>query len=110
MRLLVEPELDIIAFYALPRADSPRASAISALSEAIFDGAMQDPVGRLYLAKLTVKREQFAEREPDLVWDADTVTVLRSVLMKPEHVDMIPEFQAIVERQVARYEKDITGG
>jgi glutamate/tyrosine decarboxylase-like PLP-dependent enzyme len=110
MRLLVEPELDIIAFYALPHAQPPLASAISALSRAIFDGAMQDPVGRLYLAKLTVKREQFAEREPDLVWDADTVTVLRSVLMKPEHVDMIPEFQAIVERQVARYEKDITGG
>lgn len=98
-RLVVEPALDILAFYPVPRgAIRPRASEISALTERIFTGAMAD-AEPVYLAKLTVRREQLAARDPEIEWDTPTVTVLRSVLMKPEHLALVPDFHRTVERQ-----------
>ena len=102
-RLVVDPQLDILCFYPLPAGDArPRAAEISALSQRVFDGAMHDPDGRLFLALLTVTREQLTTRDPAIVWNADTVIVLRSVLMKPEHAALVPEFHRIVRRQLER--------
>ncbi len=81
-RLVTEPELDIVAYYA--RQNDSRVSSISRASDRIFDQAMSGKRNPVYLAKMTLKKELLAQHG-DLAWDQPTVTVLRSVLMKPEH-------------------------
>ena len=44
--------------------------------------------------------EQLADRDA-VEWDAPTVTVLRSVLMKPEHYDYVPHLHAAAGRALA---------
>jgi len=92
LRLLVEPSLDIVAFYPLPAGGDRRVSAISALTQRVFARAMAD--GDCYLAKLTATPDRLPGH--DLAWDAPSVTVLRSVLMKPEHLAEVPRLHARV--------------
>lgn len=96
-RLVVEPELDIVAFYAVPEGVSrPKASEISALTQQIFSKAMDDPNDPLYLATLSVKDTQLSSRDPSIIWDEPTVSVLRSVLMKPEHLEAVTSMHETV--------------
>ncbi|CAN5742236.1 aminotransferase class V-fold PLP-dependent enzyme [soil metagenome] len=105
-RLVVEPQLDIVSFYAVPHgAGRPRASQISRLTDTIFHRAMEDTENPLYLAKLSVKDTQLSARDPKITWDEPTVSVLRSVVMKPEHAAMIPTIHATVERHLAGIEE-----
>jgi glutamate/tyrosine decarboxylase-like PLP-dependent enzyme len=87
LRLLVEPSLDIIAFYPLPADGDRRVSSISSLTQKVFEAGMRD--GGYYLAKLNVKPERAVDH--DLIWDELSLTTLRSVLMKPEHLAFVPE-------------------
>jgi glutamate/tyrosine decarboxylase-like PLP-dependent enzyme len=100
-RLVVQPELDILAFYPVPSsAVSVRASDISALTERVYQGAMDDPDDPVFLAKYVVRQELLSRNDPSIEWDEPTVTVLRSVLMKPEHLAFVPRLQQAVERQL----------
>ncbi|HLH25699.1 MAG TPA: aminotransferase class V-fold PLP-dependent enzyme [Chloroflexota bacterium] len=99
LRLVVEPDLDILAYF--PAAQPATATAISAASDALFIALMADPAEPVYLAKLTVERDLLAARYPAIVWDRPTMTVLRSVLMKPEHLAAIDALHARVERAAA---------
>jgi glutamate/tyrosine decarboxylase-like PLP-dependent enzyme len=76
------PELDIVVF--VPRAKS--VSEASALSRKIFDAAAQRGL-HLAVAELPVKFWEASLGE--MKRDRDTVTCLRSVLMKPEHLDWV---------------------
>jgi glutamate/tyrosine decarboxylase-like PLP-dependent enzyme len=101
LELVVQPELDILNFYAVPVAgDIAKASDISALTERIFAATMADPVEPIFLAVLTVERRLLEKRTPSIVWDVDTLSVLRSVVMKPEHAAWIPELQTALERHL----------
>jgi hypothetical protein len=82
---LVDPELDILAFF--PAADT--ASAIDAGSQALFDAAAG---AGLHLSVLRVA----SERLPGVDRDAPDARILRSVLMKPEHEARVPELHARV--------------
>jgi glutamate/tyrosine decarboxylase-like PLP-dependent enzyme len=100
-RLVVPPELDILNFYALPSGDGPYlAGAVSALTEQLFRAAMEGP-DPLYLAKLTVERRLLERRAPEIVWDVEQLSVLRSVVMKPEHAEWVTRFQRILDEQLA---------
>ncbi|MFL5762221.1 MAG: pyridoxal phosphate-dependent decarboxylase family protein [Thermomicrobiales bacterium] len=83
LRLLTEPSLDILAFSVVPATGKMRASTISALTQQVFARTMIDPADPVYLAKLVVPASRLG---PDVLADEATVTVLRSVLMKPEHL------------------------
>lgn len=101
LRLVLEPDLDIVTFFAAPESgDHPRASEFSALSEHVFRTTMEDQGEPVYLATLTVTRELLSGREPDIIWDEPTMTVLRSVLMKPEHASWVDRIHAAVERSL----------
>jgi len=108
MRLVTPPDLDIVCWYPLPAdgrpaADGPvaaagdrRVSAISAETRRVFAAGMRpapDPApDAFFLATLTMTPgELTAPGHADLMWDADRVTVLRSVLMKPEHAAFVGE-------------------
>ncbi len=102
-RLTVEPDLDIVSFFALPTGSTtPTASAISALTRQIFNGTEHDPQEPAYLATLHVHQDQIGPRHTDIIWDQPTVEVLRCVVMKPEHVDWIPRIQAAIERHIGK--------
>ncbi len=86
--LLLPPDLDVVCM--VPAATT--ATAISAASETIFELAAD---AGLHLAKLSVASDWLARRRPGLTADAPSTTILRSVLMKPEHE---PEAELIVKR------------
>lgn len=98
--LVTDPALDILAFYALPSGGA-RASAISRLSDELFNRTMNDQDDPVFLAKLIVRPGQLGARASEIEWDAPTLTVLRSVLMKPEHHDYVPHLHAAVERALS---------
>lgn len=77
-----EPELDLVIF--APRAES--VSAASVLSRGIFEAAAKRDL-HLALAELPV--DFFAGAIGGMKRDRDTMICLRSVLMKPEHLDWI---------------------
>jgi tyrosine decarboxylase / aspartate 1-decarboxylase len=77
------PELDIVIF--VPRAKS--VSAASKLSRRIFDAAAKR---NLHLAVAELPAEFWAANLGSMQRDRETMTCLRSVLMKPEHLEWIP--------------------
>jgi glutamate/tyrosine decarboxylase-like PLP-dependent enzyme len=81
-RLLLVPELDIVVWAP----DAGSATAMSQLSLAIFDAAAQQG---LHLATMKLPAALAARHWPDVEMDDDTVTCLRSCLMKPQHDDWL---------------------
>ena len=77
------PELDIVIF--VPRAR--RASEASALSRRIFETAAKR---NLHLAVAELPTEFWSANLGAVERDRETMTCLRSVLMKPEHLEWIP--------------------
>ncbi len=96
--LVLEPSLDIVVFF--PDNGPRSASAISARSDALFEETMSDEENPLYLSKLRVKTALLTARYPDIEADAEWTTVLRSVLMKPEHADWVERIHATVEERL----------
>ena len=82
-----EPELDILVF--VPQGDS--LAEISAKSRNIFAAAASENL-HLAVAELPVKFWKHLRAEHG----RETVTCLRSVLMKPEHLDWIPRIVEIL--------------
>jgi glutamate/tyrosine decarboxylase-like PLP-dependent enzyme len=83
------PELDIVVF--APRADS--LSEMSAKSRAVFAAAAERG---LHLAVAELPARFFDALEPGVRRDCKTLTCLRSVLMKPEHLDWIDRISQIL--------------
>jgi glutamate/tyrosine decarboxylase-like PLP-dependent enzyme len=86
-----EPELDIVAW--APRA--ARMSEASRLSRAIFAETARQG---LHLAVAELPAEFFSRAAPAMERDQEFVTCLRSVLMKPEHLDWIDQIWKILDR------------
>ena len=93
LRLHVEPALDIVTYW--PR--RARMSEIDAASEAMLHAGMADPDEPVFLSTLRVDADAFAALHPDVRPDADSVRVLRSVLMKPEHEAWVATLHARLE-------------
>ncbi|MFL5848123.1 MAG: aspartate aminotransferase family protein, partial [Solirubrobacteraceae bacterium] len=81
LQLHLDPALDIVTYW--PR--RPRLSEIDAASDAMLHAGMASAEEPVFLSTLRVDAGTFAALHPDIERDADTVRVLRSVLMKPEH-------------------------
>jgi glutamate/tyrosine decarboxylase-like PLP-dependent enzyme len=92
----VKPELDIVTYF--PNVEPPSASLISRYSEKIFSDAMHHPTHPLYLALLHVDSQQLKRLHPRIESDRETTTILRSVLMKPEHLAFVPEMVRELEQ------------
>jgi glutamate/tyrosine decarboxylase-like PLP-dependent enzyme len=82
--VVVPPQLDIVC----PLARRERASEVTVATERAFDSLAADG---WHLAKLRVDTAWLRRRHAWIEADADTVTVLRSCLMKPEHLDIADE-------------------
>ncbi|MFT6398220.1 MAG: glutamate/tyrosine decarboxylase-like PLP-dependent enzyme [Bradymonadia bacterium] len=95
LALLVEPQTDILCFAPM-LAGTPKATAISAATEAVFRAGMVEGDDAFFLAKFRVSRSQAEALWPHVVWDAEEVVVLRSTLMKPEHEALVPRLHELV--------------
>lgn len=90
-----EPELDIVVFAIKDKS----ASASSLKAKEIFARAAESG---LHLAVANLPAELFKNKMPDINWDQDTITCLRSCLMKPEHQEWLPEIWGILTNSVLR--------
>jgi hypothetical protein len=87
------PELDIVIF--APQGAS--VSEISAKSRSIFTAAANRG---LHLAVADLPVSLFSSLSPTVRRDRETITCLRSVLMKPEHLDWIDRIWQILSTSV----------
>jgi len=85
---LLEPELDIVVW--APAAG--RASEISALSSQAFAAAAKE---NLHLAIVKLPSSLLRSYWPDVEFDEDVVTVMRSCLMKAEHLQWVDRIWGI---------------
>jgi tyrosine decarboxylase / aspartate 1-decarboxylase len=81
---LFPPEVDIVVWAVRDRS----ASESSAHARKIFDAAAKDD---LHLALATFPREMVEAVEPVKIWDSENITCLRACVMKPEHLEWLPE-------------------
>ncbi|HEX5340798.1 MAG TPA: aminotransferase class I/II-fold pyridoxal phosphate-dependent enzyme [Gammaproteobacteria bacterium] len=86
----VEPELDIVVWTQA----APDRIVAGARAQAVFDSAAKR---HLHLALLRVPDALSSAWWPGLTGDAETVTALRSCLMKPEHRDWLPGIIALLD-------------
>ncbi len=94
---VMEPELDIVTY--VPVTEKTTFSGVSSRSAAILKAGMEAGLpDRLYLSTLALTEEEAHRWLPDLEADQSSVTVLRSVLMKPEHLDFVPEMMRRLEK------------
>jgi hypothetical protein len=87
---IFKPELDIVVW--APQASS--AGEISQRSREIFTAAATQ---NLHLAVFNYPAALLKDDWPHVTFDQDNVTCLRSVLMKPEHLDWIDRIWEILD-------------
>jgi hypothetical protein len=85
----LKPELDIVTYF--PRTEPLSASLISNRTQKLFSDAMHHPEHPLFLALLQVPSKQLKSHYLTIESDRVLTTILRSVLMKPEHLLFVPE-------------------
>ena len=87
---LMHPELDIVV-YAVAGTD---AASMSDRASEVFEAAAGKD---LHLALIELPVDMVRHYCPDLVENRDTVRLLRSCLMKPEHLEWIDEIWKLLE-------------
>ncbi len=92
-----KPELDILTYFPITNSTNT-VSEISALSQKVFQKGMDDRT--FYLSLYKVPASDFTRLHPEYDADQETVTILRSVLMRPEQADFIPELIRRIENAI----------
>lgn len=91
---LMEPELDIVV-YAVEAPDSRTASE---RARRVFAKAAERD---LHLAMIELPVQLVQRYAPGISANSETITCLRSVLMKPEHLDWLDRIVEVLERSAA---------
>lgn len=89
-----KPELDILTYFPINESTN-NVSEISALSKKVFETGMKDQ--SFYLSLFKVPSSIFTRMHPGFTADEDQVTILRSVLMRPEQADFVVELVKRIE-------------
>nr|WP_245212739.1 aminotransferase class V-fold PLP-dependent enzyme [Rhodohalobacter sp. SW132] len=88
-----EPDLDILAYFPIPR--EMKVSAVTEISKKLFQSGIEaDPKSGFHLSLYTVNATEFCSAFPEYEADSETASILRSVLMKPEHELFITKLTA----------------
>ena len=101
--LFEEPETDIVTYF--PKAGS--SAEISRLSRTLFNDTMQQGRSSLYLSLFNVEAADFRKRFPQIIiTQAETsVTILRSVFMKPSHLQFTAEMESRLKASLERIKR-----
>jgi len=92
---LVMPELDIVGYVV----NAATTSAASRRARDVFERAARN---ELHLALMSLPARLLRRHTPGIEIDTETVTCLRSVLMKPEHADWTERVVALLEASAAQ--------
>ena len=95
LRLYQRPELDIVSYF--PVTAGTGMAAIDEASARILADGMNDRQRPVFVSTLTVGADAMTRRHRDITADQDQARILRSVLMKPESQDYVPELHARIE-------------
>jgi tyrosine decarboxylase/aspartate 1-decarboxylase len=87
---LMAPEIDIVVYAALAES----AAASSRKARELFSRAAER---NLHLALVDLPTDMVRHYWPDLKGEDETITCLRSCLMKPEHLDWVEQIFSILE-------------
>jgi glutamate/tyrosine decarboxylase-like PLP-dependent enzyme len=96
---VVRPELDIIALSPLRTGERAKATELSKRSEHVFSRCAQ-LAAPIFLAKWNLPSAFGRLALNQVEWDADHCTVVRSVLMKPEHETYASELVSAIAAQM----------
>lgn len=83
------PQLDIVGYFKWPVVKN--ISELNRLSREIFEKGMSDKENGFHLSLFSIPAEQFTMKFPDFYPDKPHATILRSVFLKAEHQDFVPE-------------------
>lgn len=89
-----KPELDILGYFPV-NPSIKNTSQISELSKKVFDAGMKEQT--FYLSLYKVPAKEFTRLNPQYTANSETVTILRSVFMKPEQSDFVGELISKIE-------------
>lgn len=87
-----KPELDILGYFP---SEAKTTSEISAASKIVFDAGMREQ--SFYLSLYKIPATTFKRLHPEYECNTEQVTILRSVFMKPEQEDFVPELLQRIE-------------
>ena len=90
-KLIMQPDLDIV-IWAI-KAES--CTKISRLSQKMFDLAAEK---NLHLALFTIPTKSLDDSWGDISFDSDSITCMRSCLMKPEHEEWMDRIWALIDK------------
>lgn len=95
-----KPELDILTYFPAGKSICST-SQISELSKKIFQKGMDNQ--SFYVSLYKIPTSTFAHFHPQFKTDSETVTILRSILMRPEHEAFILELIKRIEEVVTTF-------
>ena len=87
-----KPELDIVGYFS---SQVKTTSEISFKSKEVFDAGMKEQT--FYLSLYKIPADDFKRLHPEYEVDSETVTILRSVFMKPEHESSVEDLINLIE-------------
>jgi len=93
---LAEPELDIVGYFPIP--DTKTLSEVSNLSKKVFNAGMKSR--EYYLSLYKVPAAEFCRLHPRYKPDQERVTILRSVLMRPEQAGFAEQLVRRIEQNL----------
>ncbi|HAH51495.1 MAG TPA: aspartate aminotransferase family protein [Balneola sp.] len=92
-----KPELDILGYFPIHQS-TKSTSQISELSKKVFEKGMKDQ--SFYLSLFKVPSLEFKRLHSEYEADTETVTILRSVFMRPEQLDFVGELISRIEKVI----------
>jgi glutamate/tyrosine decarboxylase-like PLP-dependent enzyme len=90
-QLYQEPDLDIVGYFPIP--EKLKTSEINKQSLSVFEDGMnrEAPSDSYHLSLFKIPADRFTARFPNYQADTETVQILRSVFMKEEHSEFVPD-------------------
>ena len=92
-----KPELDILGYFPIHQS-TKSTSQISELSKKVFEKGMKNQ--SFYLSLFKVPSLEFKRLHSEYEADTETVTILRSVFMRPEQLDFVGELISRIEKVI----------
>ena len=89
-----QPDTDIVGYFPISP-EEKTTTEVSNLSKAIFNYGMEMREEGFYVSLFRVNSSHFVEKFPEYEKTGEQTTILRSVLMKPEHFGFV---ETLVER------------
>lgn len=83
------PQLDIVGYFKIPAIKN--ISELNRINREIFKKGMSDKKNGFHLSLFSIPADQFVMKFPDFNPDQSHATILRSVFLKAEHENFVPQ-------------------